>query len=232
MTTDMESLNHRSAVAAVPQTCLAVSAALHDRDGHVVVAHYGSAAAEIAVCMTSVGLADRSDYGVVELRGDREQVDRALIARFGDPPLASGSGRRIDGIWYLRLDAHRTLLVGPHATLATAAAIAYERDSDHLAHRDIGASLAIIGIVGPRAARLLGAAGLPELPLGAVGGDPGDRSIVAILRESRRRYLVLVRAGAADALWARLLSAGKPLGAAFVGHDALTLLHASAAAAG
>ena len=209
-------------------------AALHDRDGHTVVAHYGSVPGEIAVCMTSVGLADRSDYGVVELRGDREQLDRALVARFGDPPLAIGSGRRAcDGIWYLRLDARRTLLVGPHATLAAGTAIASARNGDHLTRRDIGASLAIIGIVGPRACRLLTAAGLPgELPSGAIGADPGDHSIVAILRESRRRYLALVRATAADALWARLLTAGEPLGAAFVGQDALTLLHASPAAAG
>ena len=227
----MERIHHRSAVASIPQTCLAVCAALHDRDGHMVVAHYGSVAGEIAVCMTSVGLADHSDYGVVELRGDREQLDRALIARFGHPPLDVGSGRRIGGIWYLRRDARRALLVGPHATLAAGAAIARARHGDHLTQRDIGASLAIIGIVGPRAARLLGAAGLPELPLGAVGSDPGDLSIVAILRESRRRYLALVRAGAADALWARLLTAGEPLGAAFVGHDALALIQASPAAA-
>ena len=100
-------------------------------------------------------------------------------------------------------------------------------------HRDIGASLAIVGIVGPRAARLLAAAGLPgELPIGAIGADAGDSSVVAILRESQRRYLALVRADAADAFWARLLTAGEPLGAAFVGHDALTLLDASSVAAG
>jgi glycine cleavage system aminomethyltransferase T len=48
-----------------------------------------------------------------------------------------------------------------------------------------------------------------------------------ILRESQRRYLALVRADAADAFWARLLTAGEPLGAAFVGYDALKLLNAS-----
>ena len=229
----MESSTKPAVVASVPQTCLAVCAALHDRGDHTVVAHYGSVAGEIAVCMKSVGLADRSDLGVVELRGDRERMDRALIAPFGDPPLADGSGRRIDGIWYLRLDGRRTLLVGPHSALASEPAIAGEPARDSLAHHDVGASLAIIGIVGPRASRLLAAAGLPgELPSGAICSDPGDRSIVAILRESRRRYLALVRAPSADALWARLLTAGEPLGAAFVGHDALTLLDASSVAAG
>jgi glycine cleavage system aminomethyltransferase T len=126
------------------------------------------------------------------------------------------------------MDAHHTLLVGPHAAVRTEAATEYGRDRS-LPFRDIRASLAIVGIVGPRATRLLAAAGLPgTLPVGAVGTVAGDRSIVAILRESQRRYLAILRADTADGFWLRLLSAGEPLGAAFVGYDALTLLNASA----
>ena len=226
----MHSSTSQPGAASVPDACLAASAVLHERDGHTVVAHYGSPPGEMAACMRSVGLADRSDYGVLELRGDREQLDRALAARLGDPPPAVGSGRRLRGVWYLRTDARHALLVGPHAALEPA--IGRGRDRCDVPHRDIGASLAIAGIVGPRAARLLAAAGLPELTIGAIGGDAGDRGVVAILREGQRSYLALVRADAADAFWARLLTAGEPLGAAFVGHDALTLLNASSAAAG
>jgi glycine cleavage system aminomethyltransferase T len=223
-----DDLHSRSVGGAVPETCLTASAVLQDRDGHAVVAHYGSVHGELAVCMKSVGLADRSDYGVLELRGDRELLDRALVDRLGDPPLAPGGGRRLRSVWYLRLDARRTLLVGPHAALASGPAIGRGRDRGNLPHRDIGASLAIAAIVGPRAGRLLAAADLSgALAVGEIGIDPDDRSIVAILREGQRSYLVVVRAEAADALWARLLSAGEPLGAAFVGLDALTLLRAS-----
>ena len=176
--------------------------------------------------MKSVGLADHSDLGALELSGDRESLDRALVELFGDPPVPIGTGRRLHGVWYVRTHAHHTLLVGPHAALASRRAAG--RGRSDLPHRDIRASLAIVGIVGPRASRLLAAAGLPEkLPIGAIATVAEDPSIVAILRESQRRYLALVRAGAADALWIRLLSAGAPLGAAFVGYDALTLLHAS-----
>jgi glycine cleavage system aminomethyltransferase T len=218
---------------SVPETCLAAGAVLHDRDGHTIAANYGSVPGEIAVCMKSVGLADRSDYGAFELRGDRELLDRALIDRLGDPPLAVGSGRRLRSVWYLRVHARRTLLVGPHAALASQPAIGRGRGRVDLPHRDIGASLALVGIVGPRAARLLAAAGLPgDLPIGAVGAHAGDTNIVAILRESQRRYLALLRAEGANAVWTRLLTAGKPLGAAFVGYDALMLLNASSRAAG
>ena len=223
----MENSTRQSVIASMPEVCLAASAGVHNRDGYTVVAHYGSVSAEIAVCTKSVGLADHSDYGVLELRGERETLDRALVARFGDPPLAVGSGRRVHGVWYLRTDAHDTLLVGPHAALTSEAATEYGRDRS-LPFRDIRASLAIVGIVGPRATRLLAAAGLPgKLPVGAIGTAPGDRSIVAILRESQRRYLALLRADAADDVWARLLTAGEPLGAALVGYDALTLLNVS-----
>ena len=223
----MENPSRQPVIVSVPKTCLAASAGLHDRDGHTVVAHYGSVSAEIAVCMKSVGLADHSDYGVLELHGDRETLDRALIARFGDPPLAVGNGRRLHSVWYARMDAHHTLLVGPHAAVRSEAATEYGRDRS-LPYRDVRASLGIVGIVGPRATRLLAAAGLPaKLPVGAIGTAAGDRRIVAILRESQRRYLALLRADAADDFWVRLLTAGEPLGAAFVGYDALTLLNAS-----
>ena len=234
----MHSSTPQSAAASVPDACLAASAVLHDRDGHTVVAHYGSVPGEMAVCAKSVGLADHSDYGVLELRGDRELLDRVLVALLGDPPLQVGSARRLRSVWHLRLDARRALLVGPHAALASGPAIGRGYDRGDLPHRDIGASLAIVGIVGPRAARLLAAAGLPgELAIGAIDTGAGtaagarDGGVVALLRESQRRYLALVRADAADAFWSRLLAAGEPLGAAFVGYDALTLLNASSAAA-
>jgi glycine cleavage system aminomethyltransferase T len=222
----------RPAVACVPETCLAACAGLHDVGGHAVVAHYGSVSGEIAVCMKSVGLADHSDYGVRELCGAREPLDRALVAALGDPPLPVGSGRRLEDVWHLRLDARHALLVGPHSALASASAIGRGRDRGDLRDRDVGPSLAIVGVVGPRAARVLAAAGLPgELAIGAIAADAGDGTIVAILREGQRRYLALVRADAADAFWARLLVAGEPLGAAFVGYDALALLNASSVAA-
>jgi hypothetical protein len=218
---------------SVPQTCLAAGAVLADRDGHTVATNYGSVPGEIAVCMKSVGLADRCDCGALELRAEQDPLDRALIAKLGDPPLAPGSGRRMRGVWHIRLDAHRALLIGPHSALASGPAVDAGRDRSGLPHKDIRATVAILSIIGPRASRLLAAATLPgELAIGAVGRDPRDASVIAILRESQRRFLVLVRTNGADALWRRLLAAGEPLGAAFVGLDALTLLSASSTSNG
>ena len=223
----------RSADAPVPTACIAAGAVLHARDGSTFVAHYGSVPAEIAVCLKSVGLVDHSDYGVLELRGDRALLDRALVAGLGDPPLAIGTARRLRTVWHLRLEARRILLVGPRRALASGPTIGRGRDRGELQHSDIGTSLTILGIVGPRAPRLVAAVGLQSrLAIGAIGGDQQDPGVVAILRESQRRYLALIRRDCGDAFWARLVEAGKPLGAAFVGCDALMLLNASADGAG
>ncbi|MEA2139799.1 MAG: hypothetical protein QOG56_2949 [Solirubrobacteraceae bacterium] len=201
---------------------------LGDRGGRTVVANYGSVPGEIAVCMKSVGLADRSDLGVLELRAETSLLDRALAARLGHPPVAPGAARRLRDVWYLRLGARRVLLVGAHAALAAGPTIGKGADRADLSVHDIGPSLAMISVIGPRAGRLMAAAALPDdLAIGAVGRDTGDPSLLAILRESQRRLLLVAKAAAIDALWARLLAAGEPLGAAFVGCEALTLLGAA-----
>lgn len=147
--------------SSVPHTCVAAGAVLRERDGRTVTANYGSVPAEIAVCMKSVGLADRSDYGAFELRGEQNLLDRALTTRLGDPPLAPGTGRRMRSVWYMRLDQRRALLVGPHAALASGPPIGKGRDRSDLPHKDIGSTVALLSVIGPRAARLLIAADLP-----------------------------------------------------------------------
>jgi hypothetical protein len=201
---------------------------LGERNGRTVVVNYGSVPGEIAVCMKSVGLADRADLGVLELRAERSLLDRALAARLGDPAVAPGAARRLRAVWYLRLDARRALLVGPHSALSAAPDIGKGSERADLSLSDLGSRVAMISVIGPRAGRLMTAAGLPgDLDIGAIGRDPGDPSLLAILRESQRRLLLVAKADAVDALWSRLLAAGEPLGAAFVGCEALALLGAA-----
>jgi glycine cleavage system aminomethyltransferase T len=221
--------SHQTVDSPIPATCLGAGAVVRERYGHMVAAQYGSIPGEISVCMKSVGLADRSDLGTLELRAASAPLDRALAAHLGDPPVAPGTARRLRDVWYLRLEPRRTLLVGAHVALASGPVLGRGADRADLTCRDIGATIAIISVIGPRAGRLMAAAGLPdELAIGALGRDPRDPAVIAILRESQRRLLVLARTAAIDALWSRLLAAGESLGAAFVGFDALALLGAAA----
>jgi sarcosine oxidase gamma subunit len=131
-------------------------------------------------------------------------------------------------VWCLRLDRHRALLVGPHAVLASGSAFAAYPEKDDWSAKDISHQVSILSVIGPRAARLLSATELPEeLAIGAVGRDARDPHVIAILRESQRRILIVAKSEAAEGLWERLLCAGEPLEAAFVGCDALSLLGAA-----
>ncbi len=47
------------------------------RHGWWVAAHFGSPGGELALCDTAVGLADRSDLGKLELRGERRRAGDA-----------------------------------------------------------------------------------------------------------------------------------------------------------
>jgi glycine cleavage system aminomethyltransferase T len=225
---DVDHPSRQTLISPIPAACVAAGALLGERDGHAIVANYGSVPGEIAVCMKAVGLADRSDLGALELRAAQALLDRVLTARLGDPAVAPGSARRLRDVWYVRLDARRTLLVGPHRALASGPMLGAQAERSDLTIRDIAGSIAIVSLIGPRALRLLGAAGLPDaLAIGAVGRDPDDASVLAVVRESQRRVLVIVKASGVDAMWTRLLTAGEPLGAAFVGADALALLGAT-----
>ena len=169
----MNTTSRQTLDSPIPRPVSARARVLAERDGHTIVANYGSVPGEIAVCMKSVGLADRSDLGALELRASTSLLDRALAARLGDPPVPPGSARRLRDVWYLRLDSRRTLLVGPHAALASGPMIGKGADRADLACKDIGATIAMISVIGPRAGRLLAAAGLPDdLAIGAIGRDP------------------------------------------------------------
>lgn len=225
----MTSTPRPRSAGSLPEPCLAAGAVLAERAGRTVIANYGSVPAEIAVCMKAVGLIDRSDLASFEIRAETSRLDRALAERLGHPPLAPGSARRLRDVWYLRLDRHRALLVGPDAVLASGSPMAARWQKEDWSVNEISDRVALVSVIGPRAARLLGAAELPDqLAIGAIGRDPRDPSVIAILRESQRRILIVVKAQATGRLWERLLIAGESLQAAFVGCDALSLLGAAA----
>ena len=65
------------------------------RHGWWVAAHFGSPAGELALCETAVGLADRSDLGKLELRGEasRDRAARRPAQRRPGRPRRRAAGR-------------------------------------------------------------------------------------------------------------------------------------------
>ncbi len=176
-------------------------ARLTERSGRTVVAHYGSGAAELAVCRIGVGLAERSDRATLELRGAHEEIHRALLelATLGD------------AVWWARLSRTRVIVRCELADRGACLA-AIGRDAIVTVH-DLDDEIAALTLVGPFAEDLLAAAGLDE--------DP-DATVVLRDRGAGIELLLPHRLG--PALWSRLLDAGEPFGVACVGLEAIEQL--------
>lgn len=176
-----------------------------NRHGRFVAAHHGSPTSEVAVCLTTVGIADRCDRTTIELRGaGSEDVERALVA-LARLRIRTWWCRRPSGSAIVRCenpDATRCLdtLVRIDGTTAV----------------DVSDEYAAIGIIGPRAAELLEACDFE-----------GQEEPPIVLREGRTAFEVLVPAAEGSAQWETLLAVGAPYDIACVGMDALAYLAAS-----
>jgi hypothetical protein len=174
------------------------------RHGHEVAAHFGSAAAEAAVCRTTVGIAVRPDRATLEVLGPSGAVDGALD---GLVPLGEHA-------WYARLTPSLAI-VRCEREQAEVVTTHLQRSED-LSVLDLPTEYVATGLIGPRGQEVLDAAGV---------GTPDDPVIV--VQERPGRVELLVAAAQGPALWNRLLAAGAPFGIACVGVDALEHLDAS-----
>jgi glycine cleavage system aminomethyltransferase T len=199
------------------------------RDGHPVAGHFGSTAAELAVCVKRVGLAIRSDLDVLDLAAAEPWLDHLLSAVFEGRTPSAGAAVRAADAWCCRVGPDRAVIVGPWSAAArwtriarhavvTGAAIGWTDRAD-------GASA--LTLVGPRAGRLLADAGLPELPVAGVSESWWAGSAVLVLREAADRHLLVVDAEHAVDAWQELFDVGRALGLSMVGAEALERLAAA-----
>lgn len=197
--------------------------------GCAMAANYGSVAGELAVCLKRVGLVDRPELELFELRGRAQWLDQLLGAGVGDAVPAAGRASAVaeNEIW--RVAPDWAMVLGPHATLTR-----WRRLTGH--HLITGATITCVErsseysavlLVGPRAGRVLAAAGLAEeLPVGAVASWSVAGDDVLIAREGPDRFQLLLPTQGGAARRA-LLEAGEPLELGHVGFEALELLTAA-----
>jgi glycine cleavage system aminomethyltransferase T len=204
---------------------VASGAMLHDE-----VAHYGSAAAEIAVCTKAVGLVERSELRLLEVTGDEALLDHALVPAVPGQVPGPRRARRVADTWCCRIAADRALVVGAagavdrwrqvvsHAAATTGIAVA----ANALPHGEA------VSIVGPKASTVLRSTSLPaDLAPGGVDEGRLAGSPVSVVCEDRERYLLLFPDGCAAAALAAIADSGRPVGLARVGHEALAHLRAA-----
>ncbi|MDP9400169.1 MAG: hypothetical protein M3P39_04295 [Actinomycetota bacterium] len=179
-------------------------ATMIERDGRLVVKHFGSPASEAAVCRSSVGLAERSDRATLELSGAPQAVDEALAE----------IGRFADAAWWVRRTPHRAIVrcEGAAADACTALMVRAE----DVTVTDISADCAALDLVGPHAADVLRAHLEQE-----------GRPVVLVVRRDAACVELLVARAHGPALWNGLLELGDPYGIACVGIEALEHLDVS-----
>jgi glycine cleavage system aminomethyltransferase T len=175
------------------------------RHGKCVAAHFGSAASEAAVCVRTVGIADRSDRTTFELRGAPPDIDEALTA------LGPLDGRA----WSARASARSAIVRCEQADAPRCAAAVLLAEGTLAA--DVSDRYAAIAVIGPLAEDLLRAADFHD----AAGGQP------IVMRDGQGAFELLIQADNAATVWTRLLEAGAPFRVACVGLDALEHLAAS-----
>lgn len=187
------------------------------RDGRRVVAGFGSAAGELAACVSGVGVADCSHLTVLEPRGPG--VD-ALVQRLTGVTPAGGGAVRCAGAWWCRPDAGRLVVVCDAGR--------GERLEQLIAGRAAsGAEPACLAVVGRRAPPVLA-------DLGVYGPARDPRRVAPVrvapvagvdalwlLARGDEQALAVVPRAAAAAVWREVLRAGRRHGICCVGVDAV-----------
>lgn len=197
-----------------------------DRPAVTVPAHYGSPAGELAACVRSVGITDRRDLAALVIDGPAESLDQ-LLERLTGTGVAPGGLAAGHGVWWCRDRARVYVLCEPRRRERLEAVVrGAARRLRGVEVGDRSDALATIALAGRRVPELLAALG----GLGAAGRLRAARPFAArrvagrpahVVLAGDRLALLVVAAGDAGAVWRAAEQAGRPLGLALVGTEAL-----------
>lgn len=200
------------------------------RHGWWVAAHFGSPAGELALCETAVGLADRSDLGKLELRGDPSALEQ-LVGQLSGASVAAGDALLAAGAWWCAVSPTHVLALcdAGETERLRAAALDAVRWTPGASAADVTPNFAAVGLLGPRTADVLAELADTEPPLADVGEPAFDVLRLAavpamLLRAAPGRAVALTEAARAPALWAEIERAGREAGIGHVGADAVSHL--------
>ncbi len=204
------------------------------RDGWEVAVSFGDPAGEARAIAETVGVADCSHLGKLELQGARDALAATLgraasgeaadDGAAGQAPALGGSARTADGAWLLPVTPTRALVVAdPAATPALRDALA--ADGVHVL--DVSTTFGALTIAGPLARETFARFCAIDLrdkvtPVHAFRPGSVARTPGYVLREAPERYLMLFGAAYGEYVWQVVTDAARHLGGRPVGVDALT----------
>jgi glycine cleavage system aminomethyltransferase T len=199
-------------------------AVLSIRDGHPVAVHFGSAAAELAVCVRAVGLVDRSDLATLVLEAPPAQLSALMTRLVGATVSPGGLVSGGSACWCCEAP-DRAMVVCDRRTGRRLVDALHADAARHVAVRDRSSELTVIALLGRNTGEVLTA-----LEVYGPSGDPrraqpfARGSIERIpawwLLQSDRRALAVVPREHAGAAWVAIERIGRPFGISCVGHEA------------
>jgi glycine cleavage system aminomethyltransferase T len=200
----------------------AAGARLEVRDGWRVVTSFGDPAAERERCRDSVGFADRSELGKLEL-----QAPEGDLARVAGAALERGRATATGDGWWCPLARDRALrLSHPAATPARLGDLRAAAAGARATVVDLTAAFGALTVLGALARETL--ARLTALDLRPRAAPPGAfrpgsvaRVPAMVVVEGPERFLVLFGAAHSDYVWTAVADAAGNLGGGPVGSDAL-----------
>jgi glycine cleavage system aminomethyltransferase T len=203
-------------------------ATLGERSGWNVVSDYGAPADEATACLRSVGVADLSFLGKVELQAEPETVASIVAGLAGGSTLEPGRATLHEGTWWCPMSPSRAIAITrPEDTARVRAELeSAESGSAFASVVETTAAWGSNAIVGPLAretfARTMALDLRPDhFAEGAFAPVSVARTPGLVLRQGGDRFLHLFGAGYADYNWTVFVDAAENLGGRAVGVDAL-----------
>jgi glycine cleavage system aminomethyltransferase T len=198
-----------------------------EHGGQPVALHYGSAAGELAACVSRVGLADRCELRKLALEGPPQALKQVVSALTG-MALAPGGALGTGTAWWCAPTSQRVLVLAEPSDGERLAGRIRRLGARHpeLRIRDLSQAWGAIAIVGRQSGDVLARLGV----YGATG-DPRSVAPVSVRRiagaevtwllQSDHRALGLMGHRQAPAVWHALHAAGRSFGICAVGHEAI-----------
>ena len=191
------------------------------RAGRAAPAHYGSAAGELAVCMTAVGLAARSDLAVLAFTARRRSLDHLLTRVLGHG--VAPNGVAVEGAaWWCRSAAGNEILVIHPYAQGPRLGDALRRN----VHRFTGAKLTdlsesrfVLSVLGRRTRDVLADLGVKDASPFSSALLGGHRVDWLFARPTSA--IGIVDAHEAAAVWKLVETAGRAHGISCVGLDSV-----------
>jgi heterotetrameric sarcosine oxidase gamma subunit len=215
------------ALSPMESSARAAGAVFEVRDGWSVAVAYGPAPErEAAAAAETVGWADVSHLGKLELQGPPEALEK--IAAGCDAAHALGHAMRCGDAWWCRMTSTRLLVIGGLGSVREQlAAAAGEAEGAGLV--DVTTNFAAMTLIGPRAREVFArfcaldlrpsATPVRALRPGSIGRQPG-----LVICEAEDRYLFLFGWATGEYMWSIVADAGHHLGGRPIGVDALPAL--------